>query len=268
MEAFSMILSIRINDREYFLGCRPRLLHPGAIYPVLGQDPNRPDVNLIPRNQWSEIDLSHLVPEILDQDGQGACNAFASVQTVHVLRKQAGLPYVKLSAGNLYGRINGGVDAGSVLSDAIKTLEKEGVCTAATVPELQWRQRNWPATWKEEAKKFRILEAWDCPSFDHLASALLLGFPVNLGILVGNNFRPSSDGWLPDYRNGGGGHAMCGVGLLYHRERKTWGIKVANSWGKAWGQDGFAVVPESYFRSTPFTDGWAVRGCVDPLGEW
>jgi len=261
-------LSITIDGRQYFLGCKPRLLHPGSVYPVLGQDPNRRDIQLIPRNQWAEIDCSHLVPEILDQDGQGACNAFASVQTLHVLRNQAGLPYVKLSAGNLYGRINGGVDAGSILSDAIQTLEKEGVCTAATVPELQWRQRNWPSTWKEEAKKFRILEAWDCPSFDHLASALLLGFPVNLGIMVGRNFTPQEDGWLPDYRGGGGGHAMCGVGLLYHRQRNTWGIKVANSWGREWGQGGFAIVPESYFKPLLFTDAWAVRGCVDPSGEW
>lgn len=261
-------LSIVIDGREYFLGCHPRLAHPGAIYPVLGADPDRPDIRVIPRQEWGEVDFSHLVPEVLDQDGQGACNAFASVQTLHVLRNQEGLPYVKLSPGNLYGRINGGVDAGSTLSDAIKTLEKEGVCTAATVPELQWRPSRWPSNWREEAKKFRILEAWDCPSFDHLASAILLGFPVNLGIMVGFNFRVQDDGWLADYRGGGGGHAMCGVGLLYHRDRRTWGIKVVNSWGKEWGQDGFAVVPESYFSSTPFTDGWAVRGVVDPSGEW
>lgn len=260
-------LSIIIDGRQYHLGCKPRLLHPGTIYPVLGQVEDRPDVRLIPRHEWAEIDFAHLVPEILDQDGQGACNAFASVQTLHVLRRQAGLPYVKLSAGNLYGRINGGVDAGSVLSDAIRTLEQEGVCTAATVPELQWRSSRWPSNWREEAKKFRILEAWDCPSFDHLASALLLGFPVNLGILVGRNFRVGPDGWVADYAGGGGGHAMCGVGLLYHRERRTWGIKVANSWGRQWGHDGLAVVPESYFKSTPFTDGWAVRGAVDPSNE-
>ncbi|HOV61668.1 MAG TPA: C1 family peptidase [Candidatus Hydrogenedentes bacterium] len=262
------VLTVTIEGREYHLGCHPRLLHPGAVYPILGSDPARPEIRLIPRDEWAEIDLSHLVPEVLDQDGTNACNAFAAVQTLHVLRFEAGLPHVPLSPGNLYGRINGGVDGGSVLSDAIQALEKEGVCTAATVPELQWRQRSWPATWKEEAKKFRILEAFDCPSFDHLASAILLGFPVNLGILVGWKFKVQADGWLADYRGGGGGHAMCGVGLLYHRTRQTWGVKVVNSWGKDWGQGGFAVVPESYFGSSPFVDGWAVRGVVDPQGDW
>lgn len=260
--------TVLINGRIYHMGCDPRVMHPGAIYPVFGQQQDRPDIRLIPRPEWANIDFSHLVPEVLDQDRQNACNAFASIQALHVLRAQAGLPYVKLSPGNLYGRINGGRDAGSLLSDAIQALEKEGVCTVGTVPEFQWRPSRWPDTWREEAKKFRVLEAWDCPSFDHIASAIMLGFPVNLGILVGWNFRVRDDGWLDDYRGGGGGHAMCGVGLLYHRERRTWGIKVVNSWGREWGQDGFAVVPESYFKATPFADGWAVRGVVDPSGDW
>jgi len=261
-------LSIVIDGKQYHLGCKPRLLHPGALYPVLGDDPGRPEIKLIPREQWAEVDFSHFVPEILDQDRTNACNAFASIQTLHVLRAQAGLPYVKLSPGNLYGRINGGVDGGSNLSDAIQTLEKEGVCTAATVPELQWRPSRWPTGWRDEAKKFRILEAWDCPSFDHITSAILLGFPVNLGVLVGSNFTVGEDGWIADYRRGGGGHAMCGVGLLRHPSRGVWGVKVANSWGTRWGRSGFGILPESYFRSTPFTDGWAVRGAVDPSGEW
>ncbi len=260
--------TVNIDGTIYHLGCLPRTVGVGELYPVLGSEAGRDAIRVIPRNEWSDVDMSHLVPKILDQDGQGACNAFAAVQTIHVLRKQVGLPFVELSPGNLYGRINGGVDRGSLISDAIKTLEKEGVCTAATVPPLKWQQRYWPSNWKEEAKRFRILEAWDCPSFDHLASAILLGFPVNLGILVGNNFNPDRDGWIPDYRGGGGGHAMCGIGLAFHRSRNTWGIKVANSWGERWGMGGFGWIPESYFKRTPFTDGWAVRGVVDPMGDW
>ena len=255
-----------IDGQRWFLGCLPRVAKPGEVFPVFGQQADRPDVRIIPRSQWQPIDFSHLVPKILDQDGQGACNAFASVQALHVLRNAAGLPFVELSAGNLYGRINGGVDRGSVISDAIMELEKNGVCPASIVPQLEWRPSRWPSSWRSEAKKFRVLEAWDCPTFDHLASAIQLGFPVNLGVLVGNNFRPDSTGWVPDYRCGGGGHAMCGLGLVFDQKR-GWGIKVANSWGTSWGLNGFAVIPESYFKSSPFTDAWAVRGLVDPVGD-
>lgn len=252
-----------IDDVKRPLGCILRSSQPGEIYPVFGTERSRS--RLIPRAEWKPIDFSHLVPKILDQDGQGACNAFASVQALHVLRNAAGLPFVELSAGNLYGRINSGVDRGSVISDAIMELEKNGVCPASIVPQLEWRPSRWPSSWRSEAKKFRVLEAWDCPTFDHLASAIQLGFPVNLGILVGNNFRPDSTGWVPDYRRGGGGHALCGLGLVFDQKR-GWGIKVVNSWGTDWGLSGFAIVPESYFKNTPFTDAWAVRGVVDPEG--
>jgi len=244
------------------LGCLPRVASPGAVYPVFGE---RPGGRVIPRAEWRPTDFRHLVAKILDQDGQGACNAFASVQALMVLRAMAGLPYVELSAGNLYGRINGGRDQGSTLADAIQKLEAEGVCKAATVPHLAWRPATWPSGWREEAKRFRVLEAWDCPTFDHLASAIQLGFAVNLGVLVGSNFEPGPDGWVPPRRGGGGGHAMCGVGLLRHPQSGRWGILVANSWGKAWGLGGYGVLDESYFGGA-WTDGWALRGAVDPTG--
>ena len=157
------------------------------------------------------------------------------------------------------------VDAGSYLSDAIAELLKNGVCRADLVPELQWRQRNWPSNWKEDARKFKALEAWDCPTFDHIASALQYGFPCDIGVNFSGTFDTNSDGWVP-YRPARGGHAMCAVGLIYH-DKYGWGVKVANSWGKNWGVNGFGILPEEFFTKSVFSDGWAVRGVVDPEGE-
>lgn len=261
-------LVYRIDGHEYRLGRLPRRATVGSIYPVLGEDVGRPGVHLIPRKEWSTIDNRHMVKAILDQDGTRACNAFASVQCLHCIREEAGLPYVELSAGNLYGRINGGADRGSLISDAIQQLEDVGVCKADAVGQLEWQRRRWPAEWKEEATRFRVLEAWDCPTFDHQISAVLLGFFVNTGILVGSRFRPDPDtGWLPDYIGGGGGHAMCACGVARDEKTNRWGLIVANSWGKDWGVDGFGIIPESYYRATPFNDAWAVRGVTDPTGD-
>jgi len=244
--------------RKYYLGCKPRTIPIGALFEV---------ITPIPREKWKPIDFSSFVPEVLDQDGQNSCNAFASIQAMHVCRAMIGLPYVKLSPGNLYGRINGGVDRGSTLSDALKELKANGVCRSSIVPIYEWNPRKWPSNWKDDAKKFRITEVYDCPTFDHLASAILQGFPVNLGVMVGRNFVVEKDGWLRDYNGGYGGHAICGVGLDYHSTRKTWGIKIVNSWGSDWGVNGFAILPESYFKGNWFNDGWAIRVVVDPEGN-
>jgi len=247
---------------ERVLGCLPRTAYPGSVYPVFGTSRGG---RLIPGAEWRPCDWSHFITRVLDQGRTGACNAFASVQAIHLLRAAAGAPYVELSAGNLYGRINGGRDAGSTLVDAIRELELRGVCRASIVPHLHWQPSRWPKGWEEDAKKFRVLEAWDCPTFEHIASAIQLGFGVNIGILIGANFIPGPDGWIPSRVGRAGGHAMCAVGLA--QKYNQWGVKVVNSWGPDWGQRGMAIVPESYFRDAFWTDGWAVRVVVDPEGD-
>ena len=54
--------------------------------------------------------------------------------------------------------------------------------------------RTWPADWKELAAKYRAARGkfYDCPTFDHVGSALLSGWPVVMGV---------------DWQ--GGGHALC-----------------------------------------------------------
>lgn len=258
-----MIGTIVVDGVERKLGCLPRRVPVGSVFPVF----DSPRTPIIPRKEWRPVDWSHFVDQVLDQDGTAACNAFASVQCMHVLRRMNGLPFVLLSAGNLYGRINNGRDEGSYLSDSLLELQTNGVCRASIVPMLEWRQHRWPPEWKADAIKFRAVEVYDCPSFDHLVSAILQGFVVNLGIMVGNNFTVQPDGWLRDYTGGYGGHAMCGVGVDFHPTRHVWGIKVVNSWGDNWGREGFAIVPESYFKSNWFQDGWAIRVVVDPEGS-
>jgi hypothetical protein len=256
-----MAVKALIAGVERTLGCLPRVVPPGTVYPIFGE---RGPARLIPRAQWVQCDWSHFINRVLDQGNTGACNAFASVQALHMLRAAAGLPYVELSAGNLYGRINGGRDAGSTLVDAIRELEKRGVCRATLIGHLEWQPHRWPKEWEEDAKRFRVLEAWDCPAFDHIASAIQLGFGVNVGILIGPNFNPGPDGWIPERVGRAGGHAMCAVGLA--RKGDVWGIKIVNSWGDKWGKGGFAIIPESYFRDPVWTDGWAIRVVVDPEG--
>lgn len=209
---------------------------------------------VIPRDQWKPVDLAPVAPPIKDQDGIAACNAFASVTTLEIARAIAGLPFVPLSTGYLYGCINGQRDQGSLLEDAIEWMQTNGVCEASVVGMLDWRKSQWPAAAAERAKQFRVLEWWQCPTFDHFASAIQCGFACNIGMMWGRTDNPDSDGFLPDRAAGGGGHSIAVTGLVYKNGR--WGVKLRNSWSAKWGINGECIVSENRAKAEQGNFGW------------
>lgn len=243
------------NGDKIPLGCILRTAAPGTLFPRLGDR-----MPVIPRAQWKPYSMLAYKGEIWSQLQTSSCNAHSSVKCLDVTRRMEGLETADLSPWCLYWQICGGRDAGSMLGDAIKALAQNGTTTRKLFPKMVLRGAG-PSGWVEEAANYRATEWWDCATFDELATALQMGFPVNLGVLVGGAFMDvDGDGWVHDYattRNDGG-HAMCGVGL---EERKgKWGIRIVNSWGTGtWTPDGTGVLPESYFKVAPFNDAWALR---------
>lgn len=226
-----------------------------------------PTTRLIPRNEWQPVDLSAFVSPIKDQNGIGACNAFATVNALEACRRMKGLPDVRLSPGDLYSRINGGRDNGSLPEDALKTMLASGVATAATVPELQWRAAINTEQTKAERSRFRFTEALWCPTFDHVASALQQGFFIDGASWWYGHDPLDGDGWLAGRGSGSkGGHAYMLAGLV-NRSGK-WGCKVPNTWSRAWGRDGWCVAPEERLaEGSRVFRLWAVREVVQESGD-
>lgn len=226
-----------------------------------------PTTRLIPPDQWAECDLSHFASPIKDQNGIGACNAFATVNALEACRRMKGLPDVLLSPGDLYARINGGRDRGSLPEDALRVALETGIATAASVPILNWRSPINNAATQAERARYRFTEALWCPTFAHAASALQQGFVLDTAVWWYQYDAPDADGWLKDRGSGNrGGHAIMGCGLV--RRGSTWGIKIANSWGRAWGRDGFGVLPAARCEAgTPVFRWWALREVVQEPGE-
>jgi hypothetical protein len=221
-------------------------------------------VPLIPRAQWKPVDLSTFLPPVHDQDGRGQCASSSACTIVEACRAQAGLPYVYLSAGDLYSRVNGGRDDGSLLEDNMAELQQNGVCPVALVPYV-WDGRTHSDSATATARKpNRVLEIYQCDSFDAIASALQQGFFIQEGLAWFDNFDPDSDGWLPARgRGNSGGHALAGYGLT--QRNGAWGIKTRNSWGASWGNSrdgtlgaGNCVIPEALFDGQ-ISGFWAVR---------
>lgn len=215
-----------------------------------------PDTPIIPRAQWKLVNLEQYLPPVYDQDGIGQCNCSATCTATEACRAQEGLPYVHLSAGDLYSQINGGRDEGSLLEDGLSAMMNSGVATAKTVPYVWDKRVHNDATTKSERQLYQVTEAYLCPNFDAVGSAIQNGFFVVVGIAWYDNYNPDSDGWLPGPRGNWGGHALCSYGIA--QRNGQYGVWTRNSWGTTWGKEGNFVIPESAFGSS-IGGFWAVR---------
>lgn len=186
------------------------------------------------------------------------CNADATIAAFQYSRLVQGLPYVELSAADLYHRINGGQDNGSFLEDGIREMMAKGVGTLATCRTNLWKSPFMPAT-DGERQLYRITEAYLCPTFDHVMSAAIMGFSLVSGILWPGNDKLDGDGWLPP-GNRAGGHAIAGFIPCGRKRGGSWefGVGHRNSWGADWGNRGRFVIPEVMY-SGPVGGWWACR---------
>jgi hypothetical protein len=230
-----------------------------------GSTPNTP---LIPRDQWKATTLQTFLGPVHDQDGRGQCVASAFCSVMEACRAQAGLPYVYLSAGDLYSNINGGRDNGAILEDAMAWGMKNGVATVASVPYVWNGRRATSAAVVAERKNYVAVEVYLCPSFDAAASAIQQGFHIEEALTWYNSYSPGKDGWLPPPSRGvAGGHALHGYGL---RQRNgVWGIETKNSWNTSWGGStdgtvpaGCCVIPEANFDDVASNGFFAIRAVV------
>jgi len=240
------------------LGALARAAAPGTLAPLLAD--RHPLVN---QKEWYEFTAADHAGAWRDQGGQGSCVGFAGTKVLYVSARSLGIPYPELSAGHLYGNINGGRDNGAWLSDALIHLMHEGVCSTELVPDLEWRYQLWPDDAPTDAKRHRITEFYDCPDWPQIASALQMGFMVAAAIDIGNSFALDDDAWVHPKRGSSGGHALALVGMAYNPARKTWGAIALNSWSanRYWARP--IAIPADYFDGT-YNDAWAVRVTTDP----
>lgn len=250
-----------LGERRVLGNLQPKLFGSGN-WPVYGDFPETP---MIPRSKWKPVSYNHFFPPVKDQDGIGACNAFAAVNTLQACRNVVGLPDVNISCGYLYGSINGQRDQGSMLEDALQWLVEHGSPPSSVVGDLEWKKSQWPPSVADEAKPYKIFKAFWCPTFEHLASATQCGFFTDVGIMWADGDNIDSDGWIPNSPRGNvGGHAIA-RGSLEYRDGK-WGLGGPNSWSTRWGKDGYMVIPEPRF-SNAVGGHWACLVSKDDDGK-
>lgn len=260
-----MLSIIDHNGVERFLGNNIPEKGLTRAWPVFGDTPETP---MILRSQWDQYcdparENDPFLPYVHDQDGVGQCNCDATAAAAESSRLHQGLPMVQLSAADLYDRINGGADNGSLLEDAMAEMLKNGIGTVATVGTDIWRRgmKDAPAA---ERSRYKVLKAFVCPTFDHVMSAVIAGYRMVSGVMWFNNYTPDSDGWLPTRGTGRpGGHAVFGFAPA--KRNGVYGIWHQNSWTQTWGRNGRCVFPESMY-SGDVGGWWAIRSVTDEGG--
>lgn len=216
-----------------------------------------------------DLRASGLLPPVYDQGHLGSCTANAICAAIEFLQAKQGATPVMPSRLFVYfneRQIEGTVlsDAGASIRDGIKAVAKLGACSEELWPyEVASFAIQPPAACYADAThdlvgQYRRIPQRNTAMLDCLAQ----GFPFVLGFtayqsLMAPQVAATGDIPMPGLSEQPiGGHAVLAVG--YDATRRV--FLVRNSWGTAWGDQGYGSIPFTYLTHPHLAaDFWTLR---------
>lgn len=207
----------------------------------------------------SQSSLDYCVTRLFDQKQEGSCASNALTQIHEIIQcLQFGADKVThLSAISLYKRVADSADSGSVLSDNVEEVMKNGIVPldddankkrfgSCVMPNTGFKTQ-FPATWKDVAVEFRIHELLEITTLAELVSAQFSGHPVYVG-REGHSIvyvKPHYDG-----------------GILYNGYVNSY----SEQWGQALGnfKSGFGFDTRRQMQKSVDAGAYAVRSIRIP----
>jgi C1A family cysteine protease len=200
---------------------------------------------------------------ILDQGDLGSCVSNSVAYCIRYVRIKDKMTVYDPSRLYIYyyGRVVEGSpayeDTGLFIRNGYKSVAKYSVCSEQNWPYVIPRFQREPSKYAQDAAKqhrtFRYLAVDQ--SLPELQSCLADGYPISFGMTVFASFMSASvaiDGKVPmpdvNKEQQLGGHCMTIVGY----DNSTKCFKIVNSWGDAWGNNGFCYIPYDYILNNDF----------------
>jgi hypothetical protein len=201
-------------DGRFWRPCGAKKPKPG-LPPGTHAYGSQPDEPIIEPEAYQEVNLEHLCPPALDQDGYNSCTAAATLGAQRMAITRTGMPDDQLSIVDLYSRINGGRDNGAGIDDAATEIASHGTCTTNTAQMWGINNPNHKPGWQADRANHRAPRVAWLTNRQQLDSALQRGHPVIFGTDVNASFKPDAEGYVPKrLSQNGGGHAMFLYGMV------------------------------------------------------
>jgi C1A family cysteine protease len=246
---------------------------PAAIKGWKPDVPDQRDLRFKPRNmgrQAREFDLRDRFFRCWQQGSLGSCTA-QTVAAACLFRdvfdrdNSIVVPsrlFIYYATRSIEGTTD--TDAGAEIRNAIKSVVKFGY-----PPEESWPYLTSRFSKKPPAKAFKIASTEKIRKYErvsreisHFRKALIDGFPIALGFSVYESIyqgKVEKTGMIPLPKRKEkleGGHAVLAVG--YSDSRKA--LIIRNSWGTAWGQNGYGFLPYEFIENPDLSDDfWLIR---------
>ncbi len=234
------------DGHERVLACLPSDMEKlCAAHPKTYED----TFDVIPRSLWPDkFSSKKWFPFMWDQDGQGACEGHGSTAAFTAKWNSQGKILREFSPTYAYSLVNGGRDNGATPEDGDAAFKTKGVCLRSTVGPMKSFRNSYDTKAADvEAARFKTEQTYRVTTIEGAVSAIIREHMLFDGIFCGNHYEPDSQGNLPEYRGGGGGHCMARLGYEL-RNSRVW-FEKPNSWGLRWGLKGWCYEPQSYLEA-------------------